>query len=179
MEISSKNFCFADHFQKQQKAKTFFILTVFLSSYDSSWKSCTSTCMDSVPFISGSLKRFIALAKQKNPRIVSTQYFLHREALVSKSVVPKFQEILDETIKMVNYIKNSPLQPRLFSALCSAMEAAYTQLLHMEVRWLSQGWVLSRFYEVREELATFFFDLKSLSWLTCFVMRPGAIKLLS
>jgi hypothetical protein len=58
---------------------------------------------------------------------------------------------------MVNYIKSRPLQLWLFSALCSAMEAAHTQfLLHMEVRWLSSGRGLSRCYELREELINFF-----------------------
>jgi hypothetical protein len=79
---------------------------------------------------------------------------------------------------MVNYIKITLLQSRLLSALCSAMEAADTQLLlHTEVRWLSRGRVLSGLCELREELTTFL-HLKSLSWLTCLVMRPGAIKLL-
>jgi hypothetical protein len=63
---------------------------------------------------------------------------------------------------MVNYIKRRPLQSRLFSALPSAMEAAHAQLLrlllHTEVRWLSRGGgILSRFYELREELVFFIF----------------------
>jgi hypothetical protein len=58
---------------------------------------------------------------------------------------------------MVNYIKSRPLKSRLFSAASSAMEAAHTQLLlHTEVSWLSRGRVLSRFYEMREELIIFF-----------------------
>jgi hypothetical protein len=55
------------------------------------------------------------------------------------------------------YIKSRQLQLRLFSALCSAMKVAHTQLLlHREVRWLSQRWVLSRFYKLRGELIIFF-----------------------
>jgi hypothetical protein len=81
---------------------------------------------------------FIALAKQKNPGIAFAHCFLYRETLISKSVVPDIQKALDETIKMVNYIKSRLLQSRLFLELYSAMEAAHTQLLlHMEVRWLS------------------------------------------
>jgi hypothetical protein len=126
--------------------------------------------------MSGSLEEFVALAKQKKPGIVFTRCFLHRGALISKSVVPAVQKALNETIKMVNYIKSRPLKPRLFSTLCSAMEAAHTLLLlNTELMWLSRGRVLSKFYELREQLSAFS-CLKSLSWMTCSVMRPGAIK---
>jgi hypothetical protein len=58
--------------------------------------------------MSGSLKSFIALTKQKNPGIVFKRCFLNREALISKSIVPEVKKVLDETIKMVNYIKSKP-----------------------------------------------------------------------
>ena len=134
----------------------FEVVDNYFTSNDLSWKSCISICTDGAPSMSGRLKGFIALAKQKNPVIVFTHCFLHREALISKSVVPELQKVLDETIKIVNYIKSRPLKSRLFSTLCSAMESAHTQLLlHTEVRWLSRGRVLSRFYELREEILLF------------------------
>ena len=118
--------------------------------------------MDGAPSMSGSIKGFITLVKQKNPHIVFTYCFLHREALVSRSLVPELQKVLDEMIKIVNYIKSRPLRSRLFSILCSAMESSHTQLLlHTEVRWLSRGWVLSRFYELREELCLFLISEES------------------
>jgi hypothetical protein len=43
--------------------------------------------------MSGSLKGFVTLAKQKNPAIVFTHSFLHREALISKTVVPEVQNV--------------------------------------------------------------------------------------
>jgi hypothetical protein len=95
------------------------VVDIYFSSHDLSWKSCISKCMDGAPSMSESLEGFITLAKQKNSGIV-----LHIASL-------------DEIIKMVNYIKSRPLQLRMFSALCSDMETAHTQLLlHMEVRWL-------------------------------------------
>jgi hypothetical protein len=138
------------------------IVGSYFSSHDFSGKSCISICMDGAPSLSGSLEGFVALAKQKNPEIVCTHCFLHRETLISKLVVPEVQKVLDETIKMVNFITSRSLQSRLFSALCSAMEAVRTQLqLHAEVRWLPRGRVLSRFCELREGLINLFMSKES------------------
>jgi hypothetical protein len=52
--------------------------------------------------MSGSLKGFVTLAKQMNPVIVFIHSFLHREALISKSVMPAVLKLLDETMKLVN-----------------------------------------------------------------------------
>jgi hypothetical protein len=65
-----------------------------------------------VLLLSGSLKGFTTLAKQKNAAIVSTHCFLYTQVLVSKSVASEAQTLLDETIKIVNNIKNRLLEPR-------------------------------------------------------------------
>lgn len=41
-----------------------------------------------------------------------THYIIHREALVSKSISPAFDEVLQSTIKIVNFIKIRPLKPK-------------------------------------------------------------------
>lgn len=103
------------------------------------------------------LKGFLALVKKANPDTIFTHCFLHREALVAKSLVPELNDVLQTVVKMVNFIKSRPLKSRLFESLCSSMDANHTQLLlHTEVRWLSRGHVLQRFYELREELLIFF-----------------------
>ncbi|XP_029656306.1 protein FAM200A-like [Octopus sinensis] len=49
-----------------------------------------------------------------------------------------------------------PLKCRQFAKLCVGMEADhFTLIQHTEIRWLSRGKVLSRFYELREDLLTF------------------------
>lgn len=129
----------------------------YFSTASLSWQSCLSVCTDGCPAMVGHLKGFLALVKKENPDIIFTHCFLHREALVAKSLVPELNDVLQTVIKMVNFIKSRPLKSRLFGMLCSAMDAEHTQLLlHTEVRWLSRGRVLKRFYELREELLIFF-----------------------
>jgi hypothetical protein len=65
-ETSLNNFYFENHSQKQQMLD---VVDSYFCSYDLSWKSCINM---------GSLKGFIELAKQKNPRIDFAHCFLHR-----------------------------------------------------------------------------------------------------
>jgi hypothetical protein len=83
METSLNNFYFANHSQKQQKAKTFLMLSTVISVLT----ICHENHLHGLCFLKG----FVALAKQKSPGIVVTRCFLHRAALISKSVVPELQ----------------------------------------------------------------------------------------
>jgi hypothetical protein len=109
METSLNNFYLANQSHETTKDQDIFdVVDSYFNSHDLSWKSCTSICMDGDPSMLGSLKGFVTLAKQKNPGNAFTHDFLHRETLISKSVVPEVQKVLDETIKMVNYIESKP-----------------------------------------------------------------------
>ena len=86
------------------------------------------------------LKEFVAHVKELNGDILVTHCFLHREALVTKYLASELKIVLEQCIKMINYIKSRPLRSRLFHKLCQAMETKYESLLlHPEVRWLSRG----------------------------------------
>ena len=57
---------------------------------------------------------------------------------------------------MVNFIKSQLLNARVFRLLCESMGSTHeTLLLHTEVRWLSRGKVLPRFFELRKEIMFF------------------------
>lgn len=95
--------------------------------------------------------------KKENSSVITTHCFLHREALVTKTIGNDLKSVLEKVVKMVNFIKSQPLKTRLFAKLCEEVEAKHVNLLlHTEVRWLSRGKVLSRVYELKEEMLTFF-----------------------
>ena len=69
------------------------------------------------------------------------------------------KDVLDTTVKMVNFVKARPLNSCVFSALCYDTGSDHVMLLqHAAVRWLSRGKVLTHFFELRDELKVFFTD---------------------
>ena len=68
----------------------------------------------------------------------------------------ELHEVLNSVVKCVNLIKARPLNQRIFSCLCSDMDADHKALLlHSEVRWLSRGRVLKRVCDLRDEIVIF------------------------
>jgi len=64
-------------------------------------------------------------------------------------MAPELNEVLCQSVKIINYIKTSALNTRLLKALCSEMGFDHQNLLfHSEVHWLSRGEVLKRIYEL-------------------------------
>jgi hypothetical protein len=58
---------------------------------------------------------------------------IHREA---KGMPDSLKDVLDTTVKMVNFVKARPLNSCVFSALCNDMGSDHLTLLqHTEVRW--------------------------------------------
>ena len=61
-------------------------------------------------------------------------------------LLDSLKDVLDTTVKMVNFVKARPLNSHEFSALCNDMGIDHVTLLqHAEVRWLSRGKVLTVF----------------------------------
>ena len=104
----------------------------------------------------GANSGLISLIKQKSPAIQGTHCMIHKAAFVSKTIPKRLHEHMSAVIKVVNYVKSSALNTRLFNKLCKDMDADHTALLyHTQVRWLSKGNMLSRIFELREEVKLF------------------------
>ena len=65
---------------------------------------------------------------------------------------PELGNVLDDVIKIVNFVKLRPLKARIFSVMCQEMGSIHCNLLlQTSVRWLSRGKVLARVFELRNE----------------------------
>lgn len=82
--------------------------------------------------------------------------FLYRKARVTKSLAGYLREVLDQIMKVMNYIKSSSLKSRLFEKIGEEMDSDYSKLLfHSAIRWLSRDRVLSGFYDSSKEIIIF------------------------
>ena len=134
----------------------FNVVDAFFAEKSLNWTRCSSICTDAAASMTGTIKGFVTLAKEKNPNVKWTHYIIHREALASKRMSPQLHDVLNCSIKVINFIKSQPLNSSLFRLLCKKMEAEHTQLLlHTEVRWLSRGKILNRLFKLRTEVGMF------------------------
>jgi hypothetical protein len=124
------------------------------------WRKCVGFCTDGARALTGRHSGVVSKVKKVALDVNWVHCSIHREALASKGMPPKFKTVLERAAKPVNFIKARPLNNRLFSVLCDEMESEYTQLLlHSEIRWLSRRKVLKRLYELRQEALLFLNEL--------------------
>ncbi|XP_063872067.1 LOW QUALITY PROTEIN: protein FAM200C-like [Scylla paramamosain] len=128
----------------------------FFQEHSLSWEKLVGVCTDGAPSMIGSRSGFVKLVKEKNPAVTGTHCVIHRQSLASKTLPSNLRSSLNLAIKVVNFVKHSSLNSRLFAALCSDLGTDYkTLLFHTEVRWLSKGNMLSRLYELKDEVEIF------------------------
>lgn len=129
----------------------FKILNNFFEKEGLTWDNCIDVCTDG--------------AKRHS----NSHCIFHRQALVIKKMPIPLKNVLDEAVKIINFVKSQPLSTRLFTILCEDMGGIHKALFyHTEVIWLFRGKPLVRLLELWNELFVFFFfftdysfDLKS------------------
>ena len=135
---------------------------LYLSSVGLSWDMCVGITTDGAASMTGKNSGVVRRILDRAPNATWKHCFLHREALAAKEMVPVLHETLRDVVQVVNYIKRSAKNTRCFQKLCQDLGSEHVQVLyHAEVRWLSRGKVLSRFYELRDEIAAFLAEKNS------------------
>lgn len=118
---------------------------------------CISITTDGAAAMTGKHVGLIKLVKYIVPSLKWPYCIIHQEALASKNKMPKtLTDVLAQIVKIVNYIKSSALNSRLFKIPCSEMGSFHESLLlHTEGLWLSKGKCLQKVYESRHEIILF------------------------
>ena len=100
---------------------------------------------------------FQSCTKAVSPEIIFTHCFIHRFALCAKVLPSEILSCLQQIVKIVNFVKTSALNARLFANLCADLGSYHKCLLfYTEVRWLSCGNMTRRVFELRNELLKFY-----------------------
>lgn len=141
---------FARNLETDTKGETIFnTLEKFCDEKEIPLKNIISVATDGAPAMTGCHKGFIAYLKNKIPGVLGVHCVIHRQHLVARNLSEKLFQSLQYVIKAVNKIRNSSLNDRLFHQLCVTNDEDFNRLLfHTEVRWLSRGNCLTRFYNL-------------------------------
>lgn len=115
-----------------------------------------SVATDGAPAMTGRLRGFIAFLKEEVPNILAVHCVIHRQHLVAKNPSPRLHQSLQFVISAVNKIRSNSLNDRLFRQLCNENDEDFNRLLlHTEVRWLSKGACLNRFWSLLDSVLEF------------------------
>lgn len=124
------------------------------------WSKLVSLSTDGAPAMVGTAKGVAALLKNKlkseysdNDELLSFHCIIHQEALCCKTLT--MDHVMLYVFKTVNFVRQTGLNERQFRALLE--DCGYDSGLpyHTDVRWLSRGTVLQRFFDLRKEIIIF------------------------
>lgn len=117
---------------------------------------------DGCPSMIGKDRGFASRLCSEYPTVHTLHCVIHQSVLCAK-LSGELKETMDTVIKIVNHVRStSSLQHRLFKMLLQEKDAPYSDLLqHNDVRWLSRGKVVERFFALREEVGEFLSGQKS------------------
>ena len=135
----------------------FNVLADFFKENELDWSKLVGCTTDGAPAMLGRKSGFQTYVKDIAANATFVHCFIHRFALCTKVLSAELMSCLNKIVKIVNFIKTSALNSRIFARLCEDVSSAHKCLLfHTEVRWLSRGNMTRRVFELRNELLTFF-----------------------
>ncbi|XP_063294419.1 general transcription factor II-I repeat domain-containing protein 2B-like isoform X2 [Pelobates fuscus] len=125
------------------------------------FKKCTSIITDGAKSTVIKNLCLSTLLKRDGIECMMLHCIVHEEALIGTLL--KMTDVMEIVIRITNLIsdKKCALTRRRFKAYLEELEAAYGDLpLHKNVRWLSAGNYLSRFFSLRKEIYLFLMEIK-------------------
>ncbi|XP_057203176.1 general transcription factor II-I repeat domain-containing protein 2B-like [Triplophysa rosa] len=114
---------------------------------------------DGAPAMQGKKSGFAGLLKKNGVNCPVLHCIIHQEALCAK--ILDFSHVMNVVTKVTNLIRggNRALNHRKFTAFLDEVSATYGDLLmHTDIRWMSRGKCLERFFALRTEVPVFLED---------------------
>lgn len=126
-----------------------------LREFDALAKLC-SVCTDGAPAMIGHINGFVGHLKKNGTVVPNYHCAIHQEALCSKSI--QLKDTMQTVCNIVNRLKggHNALTHRKLKSFLEEVEAEHNDvLLYTEVRWLSRGKCLKRFFGLKKEICLF------------------------
>lgn len=125
------------------------------------WENLCFCTTDGAKSMMGKSAGLRGRIKNVNLNCQSIHCCLHRQVLSSKYLPEELQTVFNTLVKIINAIKSSSTNCRLFAKLCDDNNAEHNKLhYYTAVRWLSKGNSFNRVFELREEVYQFL-DMKN------------------
>ncbi|XP_041442018.1 general transcription factor II-I repeat domain-containing protein 2-like [Xenopus laevis] len=148
-----------------------------LNRYSLSFVNISGIVTDGAPAMVGRREGLVKLIENdaiaaKNSHLMKYHCIVHPENLCAKAL--KMDNIMQIVIKAVNFIRAKGLNHRQFQEFLRSIDADCGDVIYFsEVRWLSRGQMLKRFYDLRHEVKSFMVskakcvpELDDENWLT-------------
>ena len=90
-----------------------------MATHEIDWGKCIQVCSDGANAMTGKVNGTVERIKNVAKSCNSTNCILHRYALVTKRISVTFKSVLEEAVKIINFIKSKPLQSRIFKTILS------------------------------------------------------------
>ncbi|KAF2345195.1 Ribonuclease H-like domain [Trinorchestia longiramus] len=137
---------------EQQKCHTIAENLIMPCAYE----MVSKVSVDGAPAMIGGHRGLRGLIQAVNPEISVDHCIIHRYSLGSKSLPGDLKLVFEDVLKIVNFIKSTDVNSRIFKELCKEMGEKYEVLLyHTDVRWLSRGKIIHRVIELRKAIQEF------------------------
>ena len=124
------------------------------------WEKLVGLTTDGAPAMCGHRSGLVARMRERmreenvTGELTAYHCIIHQESLCGKAL--KKEHVMSTITRAVNFIRARGLNHRQFKAFLGELDTEYGDLpYHTEVRWLSQGQVLQRCFELCEEICLF------------------------
>ncbi|XP_072378020.1 SCAN domain-containing protein 3-like [Diabrotica undecimpunctata] len=160
--IKSEKICqellFVRTLKRDTKGKSIFdVLEHYFTDKGIPLENVITVATYGAPAMVGRHRGLIAYLKKAVPNILAVHCVIHRQHLVAKNLSDRLHCSLQYVITAVSKIRSSALNDRLLGKLCDENDENFNRLLlHTEVRWLSKGTCLKRFYDLFDSVLEFF-----------------------
>ena len=87
-------------------AVTFSVLNGFIEERGLEWKNCVGVCTDGAACLTGGNSGLVSKIKDMaGNNLLSTHCYIQWQNLAYKKMAPELNEVLSESVKIINYIK--------------------------------------------------------------------------